>query len=84
MMDPPYEDKQDYQRVVSALREGLKRFSSGIYAVWYPQLQRSDARQLPQQLKLLPVKSWLNVALTVQGHKCSRIPCGSRTNPSGP
>ncbi len=67
LIDPPYEDKQDYQRVVTALREGLKRFAGGVYAVWYPQLQRADARQLPEQLKQLPVKSWLNVALSVQG-----------------
>jgi len=66
LIDPPYEDKQDYQRVVSALREGLKRFAGGIYAVWYPQLQRAEARQLPEQLKKLPVKSWLHVALSVQ------------------
>ena len=66
LIDPPYEDKQDYQRVVSALREGLKRFSNGVYAVWYPQLQRAEARQLPDQLKQLPVKSWLHVALSVQ------------------
>lgn len=66
LIDPPYEDKQDYQRVVSALREGLKRFANGVYAVWYPQLQRAEARQLPEQLKKLPVKSWLHVALSVQ------------------
>jgi 23S rRNA (adenine2030-N6)-methyltransferase len=66
LIDPPYEDKQDYQRVVSALRDGLKRFANGIYAVWYPQLQRAEARQLPEQLKQLPVKSWLHVALCVQ------------------
>lgn len=66
LIDPPYEDKQDYQRVVSALRDGLKRFSTGVYAVWYPQLQRAEARQLPEQLKQLPVKSWLHVALSVQ------------------
>ncbi|MDX8379191.1 MAG: 23S rRNA (adenine(2030)-N(6))-methyltransferase RlmJ [Gallionella sp.] len=66
LIDPPYEDKQDYQRVVSALNEGLKRFSSGVYAVWYPQLQRTEAQQLPEQLKKLPVKSWLNVALSVK------------------
>ncbi len=66
LIDPPYEDKQDYQRVVSALREGLKRFAGGVYAVWYPQLQRAEAKQLPEQLKQLPVKSWLNVALSVQ------------------
>ena len=66
LIDPPYEDKQDYQRVVSALREGLKRFVSGVYAVWYPQLQRAEVRQLPEQLKKLPAKSWLNVSLSVQ------------------
>jgi 23S rRNA (adenine2030-N6)-methyltransferase len=66
LIDPPYEDKQDYQRVVSALREGLKRFASGVYAVWYPQLQRVESQQLPEQFKHLPVKSWLHVALSVQ------------------
>lgn len=66
LIDPPYEDKQDYQRVVTALREGLKRFANGVYAVWYPQLQRAEARQLPEQLKQLPVNGWLHVALSVQ------------------
>ena len=66
LIDPPYEDKQDYQRVVAALREGLKRFASGVYAIWYPQLQRAEARQLPEQLRQLPVKSWLGVTLSVQ------------------
>jgi 23S rRNA (adenine2030-N6)-methyltransferase len=66
LMDPPYEEKQDYQRVVKALQEGLKRFATGSYAVWYPQLQRSEAVQLPGHLKELPVKSWLHVALSVQ------------------
>jgi 23S rRNA (adenine2030-N6)-methyltransferase len=66
LIDPPYEDKQDYQRVVTALREGLKRFANGVYAIWYPQLQRTEARLLPEQLKQLPVNSWLHVALSVQ------------------
>lgn len=66
LIDPPYEDKQDYQRVPAALREGLKRFANGVYAVWYPQLQRAESRMLPEQLKQLPAKSWLNVSLSVQ------------------
>ena len=66
LVDPPYEDKQDYRRVVTALHEGLRRFANGIYAVWYPQLQRNDAKRLPEQLMQLPVKSWLNVTLSVQ------------------
>ena len=66
LMDPPYEEKQDYQRVVKALQEGLKRFATGSYAVWYQQLQRSESVQLPGQLKQLSVKSWLHVSLSVQ------------------
>lgn len=66
LIDPPYEDKQDYQRVVSALRDAFKRFAGGVYAVWYPQLQRTESRQLPEQLKSLPAKSWLHVALGVR------------------
>jgi 23S rRNA (adenine2030-N6)-methyltransferase len=65
LIDPPYEDKQDYQRVVSGLREGLKRFATGVYALWYPQLNRSETEQLPGLLKSLPAKRWLHVALGV-------------------
>ncbi|MDX2418008.1 MAG: 23S rRNA (adenine(2030)-N(6))-methyltransferase RlmJ [Xanthomonadales bacterium] len=67
LIDPPYEDKQDYRRVVSALNEGLKRFATGVYALWYPQLLRFESSQLPEKLKRLPAKSWLHVALSVQG-----------------
>ncbi len=66
LIDPPYEDKQDYRRVITVLNESLKRFANGIYAIWYPQLQRPEARQLPEQLKRLPVKVWLHVALSIQ------------------
>lgn len=66
LIDPPYEDKQDYRHVVSALSEGLKRFANGVYAVWHPQLQRTEAKQLPEQLKQLPVKNWIHVALSIQ------------------
>jgi len=67
LIDPPYEDKQDYRRVVSALAEGLKRFATGVYALWYPQLQRAESGKLPGQLKLLPATNWLHVAFTPHG-----------------
>ncbi|MDR3426241.1 MULTISPECIES: 23S rRNA (adenine(2030)-N(6))-methyltransferase RlmJ [Silvimonas] len=66
LIDPPYEDKNDYRHVIDGLQEGLKRFATGTYAIWYPQLQREESRTLPAKLKTLPVKSWLHVALSVQ------------------
>ena len=66
LVDPSYEDKDDYRKVVATMRDALKRFPSGVYAVWYPQVQRQDAQDLPSQLKQLAPGDWLNVSLTVK------------------
>ncbi len=50
----------------AALRDALKRFQSGVYALWYPQVQRRESRQFPEQLKELQEKDWLHVTLTVK------------------
>lgn len=74
LIDPAYEDKRDYRAVPQALADGLKRFATGMYAVWYPQLpqkqgrtlvQRNESRLLPDKLKNLAGKDWLHVRLTV-------------------
>ena len=65
LIDPPYEDKQDYRKVRDALEDALVRFPSGTYAIWYPVLQRMESRQFADKLKRLPAKEWLNVTLTV-------------------
>src|SRR5690606_36009717 len=39
LIDPSYEDKHDYRKVMQAIRDGLKRFPQGCYAVWYPLVQ---------------------------------------------
>ncbi|WP_229519284.1 23S rRNA (adenine(2030)-N(6))-methyltransferase RlmJ [Massilia rhizosphaerae] len=67
LVDPPYEVKLDYKHVRDALEEALKRFPAGMYAVWYPVLQRMESRQFPDRLKRLPAKEWLHVTLSVAG-----------------
>lgn len=66
LVDPSYELKNDYRQVPEALREGLRRFATGTYAVWYPQLQRPESRQLPERLRRLSPKGWLHVSLSVR------------------
>lgn len=41
LIDPAYEDKSDYQRVVKTVQAVHQRWSTGIIAVWYPLLGRS-------------------------------------------
>jgi 23S rRNA (adenine2030-N6)-methyltransferase len=67
LIDPPYEDKRDYAHVAQVLADALTRFPTGTYAVWYPVLQRNESRQLPERLKRLGAKSWLNVTLAIHG-----------------
>ena len=66
IIDPSYEDKMDYRRTFLAVKEGIKRFATGTYAVWYPQVQRREANDMARQLENLPVKSWLHATLTVK------------------
>ncbi|PRY99024.1 23S rRNA (adenine2030-N6)-methyltransferase [Jezberella montanilacus] len=66
LIDPSYEDKQDYRRTMDTLKDAVQRFATGCYVVWYPQIQRLEAQQMVRQLDRLDVKSWLHVSLTVK------------------
>jgi 23S rRNA (adenine2030-N6)-methyltransferase len=64
-MDPPYEIKSDYSKVIEALSEGLKKFAEGVYIVWYPILTRGDHVYLVDQMRELSDKT-LNISMVVQ------------------
>ena len=66
LMDPSYEGHGDYGRVIATLRDALERFAEGVYMVWYPQVQKLEAAQLPRRLESLAPKAWLHARLTVQ------------------
>lgn len=79
LIDPAYESREEYQQVVDALDEAIKRWPIGIYMIWYPLLSEtrvdrksneivtnpkaSLTQKMLTQLSLLPVKSVLNVQL---------------------
>jgi 23S rRNA (adenine2030-N6)-methyltransferase len=65
LIDPSYEDKRDYPRTLNCLEESLKRFATGTYMVWYPQVTRLESQRFPEQLKRLQPKNWLHASLTV-------------------
>jgi 23S rRNA (adenine2030-N6)-methyltransferase len=74
LCDPSYELKTDYGRVLDMVADGLKRFPTGTYAVWYPIIPRPDAHDLPKRLKTMATKagkSWLHATLTVKSNKTS-------------
>jgi 23S rRNA (adenine2030-N6)-methyltransferase len=53
LIDPSYELLADDVAVVNAVREALKRFSTGIYLVWYPVVEPARARKMVRALSAL-------------------------------
>lgn len=50
LIDPPYEMKEDYQRVVDTLVGAHARFSTGCYALWYPVVERQRIARMERAL----------------------------------
>ena len=69
LIDPSYEDKQDYRYLEEAMEEALQRFVTGCYAIWYPMLSRRESAALPDRMKKIAAnhqRSWLQAELRVE------------------
>lgn len=51
LIDPPYEIKSDYERVVELLIKAHRRFATATYALWYPVVERHRINQLERSLQ---------------------------------
>jgi 23S rRNA (adenine2030-N6)-methyltransferase len=68
LIDPSYEIKSDYGKVGAAIQDSLKRFSTGVYLIWYPIIARPEAHSLPRRLKTLAQQAgrgWLQATLSI-------------------
>ena len=36
LIDPPFEDRAEFDQIIVGLRDALKRFATGVYCIWYP------------------------------------------------
>ncbi|WP_207063177.1 23S rRNA (adenine(2030)-N(6))-methyltransferase RlmJ [Motiliproteus sp. SC1-56] len=50
LIDPPYEQKGDYQKVVATVGKIHRKMANTIVALWYPVVQRAQINQLEKQL----------------------------------
>ncbi len=65
LIDPPYEDPDEFNRIAHSMVAPLKRFESGVFAIWFPIKEKVQVerfyRTLQSQVKL-PI---LAVELTI-------------------
>ncbi|WP_281645642.1 23S rRNA (adenine(2030)-N(6))-methyltransferase RlmJ [Parendozoicomonas sp. Alg238-R29] len=68
LIDPPYEVKDDYNAVIKTLKGALQRFATGVYAVWYPEINSEHSRMFPHKLERCGADRWLHVTMQVRGN----------------
>lgn len=67
LIDPPYEAQEgEYANILAALHDGLARWPTGTYAVWYPVKQRRSLLPFLRKVAKLPCKSALLMEVMVR------------------
>lgn len=51
LIDPPYEDPDEFSRIAQSLMPAIKRFRAGVYAIWYPIKDKDHAERFYRILK---------------------------------
>jgi 23S rRNA (adenine2030-N6)-methyltransferase len=67
LIDPSYEVKSEYGQVVTSLATAVKRWSNGIYAVWYPLLASAQTEAFMAQFRATGLRKLLRAEITVRG-----------------
>jgi len=65
LIDPAYEGRDEYRRLVDALASGLRRWATGCYAIWYPIHQRAIATRFLDSVMARGWRRLLVAELTV-------------------
>jgi 23S rRNA (adenine2030-N6)-methyltransferase len=57
LIDPSYEVKSEYEKVFFTVNNAYKKFSTGIYALWYPVIDRKTIDQLEKRFVKSGIKN---------------------------
>jgi 23S rRNA (adenine2030-N6)-methyltransferase len=66
LIDPPYEAAGEAARAARILSEGLKRFATGMFMLWYPLKANDDAATCLEAARTLGVPATLTAELRVR------------------
>jgi len=77
LIDPAYEATDDPERAIVMLAEGHRRFSTGVFALWYPVTGDELSARLRRKLRALALPKLLDVILTVRRPLAGRGLAGS-------
>jgi len=65
LIDPPFEDADDFPRLVQALEAAHRKWASGSYLLWYPVKERAEPDALARRLRRVAIPKVLRVELGI-------------------
>lgn len=65
LMDPPFEQPNEFSALKENLAAALKRFETGVYAIWYPIKKRADTTRWIESLKTTLTRPCLTTELCI-------------------
>ncbi|WP_440409974.1 23S rRNA (adenine(2030)-N(6))-methyltransferase RlmJ [Neorhizobium petrolearium] len=69
LVDPPYEEEGEHQRLVKGLANAYKRFPGGTYCLWYPIKKGAPIKVFHEELQALDIPKMLCTELTVRSDR---------------
>ena len=67
-LDPSYEDKSEYRKIMQAVEAVYPHFRQGVYVIWYPILPAAREKQLLAEVRMSGIKNVLNIELHCGDH----------------
>jgi 23S rRNA (adenine2030-N6)-methyltransferase len=65
LIDPPYESPEEFPRLIEAFGDAYRRWSTGLYLIWYPIRSRTQRRSVHARFEALRVPKMLIADLAV-------------------
>jgi 23S rRNA (adenine2030-N6)-methyltransferase len=65
LIDPPYENPDEFTRIAQSLPAALKRFETGVYAIWYPIKEHNQVERFYRSLESRIEKPITVIELTI-------------------
>ncbi len=66
LIDPPYEEKNEFPRLVQSFVKAWRKWPTGVYALWYPLKNPSDTRAFMRALEDAGIPKMLRIEIAVR------------------
>jgi 23S rRNA (adenine2030-N6)-methyltransferase len=66
LIDPPFEQEGEFERMEEGLVEAHRRFANGVYLLWYPVKNITEARDLTKRLQRLAIPKILQIEFHIE------------------